>query len=65
MGSIKAVQFSSDVPAYVELPVGTHIIGDKKYTVVEKVRDEGLEYEYKYNVIDLIEPVTPGADENI
>lgn len=65
MGSLKAVKFSSEVPAFMELPVGTWTIGDKRYTVVERIRDQGTDYEYKYNVIDLIEPATPIGNENV
>lgn len=59
MGSIKAVRLTSNVSAYIQLPAGVHVIGDKKYTVSEKVENEGMEHEYRTTVIDLIEPVEP------
>jgi hypothetical protein len=57
MGNIKAIKLESTVNAYVQLPVGVHTIGDKKYTVSEKIENEGLENEWRTTVIDLIEPV--------
>lgn len=44
------------VSAYVELPVGKWVIGDKEYTVEEKVENEGTQDEYRYNVITAIVP---------
>lgn len=43
--------------AYMELPVGVHTIGDKIYTVVEVIKNEGMEDEYKCNEIVSIEPI--------
>lgn len=54
---------ATPVSAYIQLPVGVHIIGDKKYTVSEVVKNEGQECEYKTTVIDLIEPATPIVSE--
>lgn len=56
---MSAVEMSSEVSAYVELPVGVHIIADKKYTVVEVIENQGQDNEWKRNVIELIEPATP------
>jgi hypothetical protein len=46
-----------EVTAYVELPVGKHIIDGKEYTVVEIIENEGLEDEYKKNIIESIVPI--------
>lgn len=59
MGVIKALKLTQgEVSAYIQLPVGVHTIGDKKYTVSERIQNEGLENEWRTTVIDLIEPVT-------
>lgn len=63
MGSIKAIKLTSEVSAYIQLPAGVHVIGDKKYTVSEKIENEGLDNEWRTTVIDLIEPATPIAPE--
>lgn len=63
MGSIKAIKLESAVSAYIQLPAGVHTIGDKRYTVSEKIENEGLENEWRTTVIDLIEPVTPESNE--
>lgn len=47
-----------EVGAYIELPVGVHTIGGKLYTVVEIIENEGLENEYRTNVIESMVPVT-------
>lgn len=52
---------NSNVSAFIELPIGVHTIADKKYTVVEAIREEGTDNEYRYNVIELIEPATAEA----
>lgn len=53
---------ANEVSAYIELPVGVHAIGDKKYTVVETVDQEGTPNEYRRNVIELIEPAAGAAE---
>lgn len=35
MGVVKAIKLTNIVSAYIQLPVGVHIIADKKYTVEE------------------------------
>lgn len=63
MGTIKAIKLSQgEVNAYLQLPAGVHIIADKKYTVSERVYNQGMENEWKTTVIDLIEPTTPAAE---
>lgn len=58
MGVIKAIKLSQgEVNAYLQLPAGVHTIADKKYTVSERVYNQGMENEWKTTVIDLIEPV--------
>lgn len=52
-----------EVNAYVELPVGKHTIEDKIYTVVEVVKNEGLEDEYRMNIIESIVPM--GSENNL
>lgn len=42
--------------AYIELPVGVHIIAGSTYTVEEVLHNAGLENEYKCNVIVSIVP---------
>lgn len=59
MGQIKAIKLASTVNAYIQLPAGVHTIGDKRYTVSEKIENQGMENEWKTTVIDLIEPVEP------
>ncbi len=59
MGSVKAIKLTSNVSAWIQLPVGVHTIADKRYTVSEKIENEGLDNEWRTTVIDLIEPVTP------
>lgn len=64
MGTIKAktIKLSDPRPsAFIDLPPGVHTIGDKKYTVIEIIENPGEECEYKRNVIDLMEPITPAA----
>jgi len=62
MGKLKVsflkLAVESTVSAYIQLPVGVHEIGDKRYTVSERVENEGLENEYRTTVIDTIEPLT-------
>lgn len=62
----KVINLSDPRPsAYLDLPVGTWTIGDKKYTVIEITEDnwDGTASVTR-NVIDLIEPAeapTPPA----
>lgn len=48
----------STVSAYIQLPAGVHVIGDKKYTVSNFIQNQGTDNEYETTVIDLIEPAT-------
>lgn len=58
MGSIKAIKLTATpVNAWLQLPVGVHTIGDKIYTVSEKIENAGQENEWKTTVIDSIVPI--------
>lgn len=58
MGSIKAIKLTATpVNAWLQLPVGVHTIGDKIYTVSEKIENAGKENEWKTTVIDSIVPI--------
>lgn len=46
--------------AYLELPVGEHVIGDTRYIVEEVIENEGTENEYRKNVI--VEMIPVGAE---
>jgi hypothetical protein len=48
--------------AYIELPVGTHTVGDKTYTVIEVIENEGTDNEYKHNVITEMIPTNKVED---
>lgn len=59
MGSHKAIKLTNVVSAYIELPVGVHIIADKKYTVEEVENPDQWEgAPATVNSIVLIEPAT-------
>lgn len=59
MGSIKAIKLTATpINAWLQLPVGVHTIGDKVYTVSEKIENAGKENEWKTTVIDSIVPVS-------
>lgn len=58
MGSIKAIKLTATpINAWLQLPVGVHTIGDKIYTVSEKIENAGQENEWKTTVIDSIVPI--------
>lgn len=60
MGSIKAIKLTATpINAWLQLPVGVHTIGDKIYTVSEKIENAGQENEWKTTVIDSIVPIDP------
>ena len=64
----KIVSFEAKPSAYLELPVGEHILGDTRYIVEEEVEDEGTENEYRRNVIVEMVPVgeqTTEVDEDM
>lgn len=66
MGSIKAVKLSATpINAWLQLPVGVHTIGDKIYTVSEKIENAGKENEWKTTVIDSIVPVSGAETEEV
>lgn len=56
MGNLKAVKLTNIVSAYVELPIGVHIIADKKYTVAEVETENWEGDKIMQNSIVLIEP---------
>lgn len=58
MGSHKAIKLTNIVSAYVELPVGVHIIADKKYTVEEVQTEDWEGNPITQKSIILIEPAT-------
>lgn len=58
MGSHKAIKLTNIVSAYVELPVGVHIIADKKYTVEEVQTEDWEGNPITQKSIVLIEPAT-------
>jgi hypothetical protein len=53
-----ALNSENTISAYIQLPVGVWVIGDKKYTVSEYIEGEGTDYEYRTTKIDLIEDAT-------
>lgn len=52
---------TTTIGGYIQLPAGSWIIGDKKYTVSEFTQNPGTDNEYITTVIDLIEPATSEA----